>query len=101
MRQNSMVKHMQRVPHVHTFRKGITVKGRDVCDNCPFHSKRRKSLGTKREAYDFEAKRLLIALLPKKTNEELRTMILNRDKNAKVSKMKKADLVSTLVGMVK
>lgn len=97
------VKNMQRVPHVHRFTLNIRINGRDRCDTCPYRDPRpfRRSIGGIRPMYDFEKERLLIALLPKKTNDELKAMILKRDKDAKISKMKKSELVSTLTQIVK
>lgn len=97
------VKNMQRVPHVHRSAvKNVKINGRYVCDTCPYRWSRPKSVGTTREMYDFEKKMILKESLPTMTVPKLREMLLKNNPNAKgVSKMRKDELVSTLVDMVK
>ena len=105
MRQNSLVKHMQRVPHVHTYRNYTVINGRDVCDSCPYRIPRwkiHKPLGTKREMYDFEKRNLLAIAYPKLTADELRFKLRDKQPNRKgISKMRKPELVSALLELVK
>lgn len=97
MRQNSAVKNMQRVPHLHTFRNGIRVNGRDVCDSCPHRDPRPMRLGSKREAYSFEAKRIREAALMQMTIPTLKEWVANRPGLKVGSKMRKPELVSAIL----
>lgn len=99
------VRNMQRIPHHHTYRNYVVINGRDVCDTCPYRIPRwkiHKPLGTKREAYDFEVKFLLKETIPTMTVPKLRETLVKRNPNAKgVSKMRRAELVSAILDLVK
>lgn len=101
MRQNSAVKHMQRTPHLHRFTKNLMVNGRDLCDTCPYRVPRwkmPKSLGTKREVYNFEAELLNRTAFEGMTVPNLKELLLKRKPDTKgVSKMRKPDLVNALL----
>lgn len=99
------VKYMQRVPHVHTYHNYTVINGRDVCDSCPYRIPRwkmPKPLGTKREMYDFEKRGLLAISLPRLTADELRFKLRQKAPTTKgISKMRKPELVSALLDLVK
>lgn len=104
MRKNSIVKHMQRVPHVHVF--GDRINGRDVCDACPYRAPRGRILSAfgndavtiRLEDKDFDKKFVLAATLPSLTVPELKNKLLTKNPNVKgISKMRKPELVAALL----
>lgn len=102
------VRDMQRVPHVHVF--GDRINGRDVCDSCPFRAKRHRIISAfgndtvtiRLEDKSFDQKFVTALTLQGLTVPELKGNLLKQNPNIKgISKMRKPELVSALLELVK